>query len=145
MTIYHVTKEQQLLQDKLLSELFQVEQTTIPLEDYYCETMPWVDSEAQSRPGELNGMYGRKWGDNHPKGMLGKTHSKETKENWSKTRKGKAPWNVGIKSPEHSEKMKIKMLGNSHAKGIKYARCSCLICRKEISSNTLNRHSSLHD
>lgn len=145
MTIYYVTKEQQILQDKLLSELFEIEESTIPPEDYYCESVPWADSEAQSRPGKLNGMYGWKWGDKHPRGMLGKKHSEETKQNWSKTRKGSIPWNVGVKSPEHSERMKVKMLGNDHAKGIKYPRCSCLVCKKEVSSNTINRHILNHD
>ena len=145
MTIYHITKEQQILQDKILSELFDVEETTIPLEDYYCESIPWVDSENQSRPGKLNGMYGRKWGDKHPKGMLGKKHTEETKRKWSELRKGSTPWNLGISSPEHSERMKIKMLGNDYAKGIKYPRCSCLVCKKELSSNTLKRHILNHN
>ena len=145
MTIYHVTKEQQILQDKILSKLFEIEESTLPLEDYYCESMPWTDSEAQSRPGKLNGMYGKKWGDNHPKGMLGKKHTEETKKKWSKNRKGSTPWNLGISAPEHSERMKVKMLGNDHAKGIKYPRCSCLVCKKEVSSNTINRHILNHN
>ena len=89
MTIYHITKEQQILQDKILSELFDVEETTIPLEDYYCESIPWVDSENQSRPGKLNGMYGRKWGDKHPKGMLGKKHTEETKQKMKQSALGR--------------------------------------------------------
>jgi hypothetical protein len=144
MSIYHVTKEQQILQDKLLSELFETEPSTFPLEDYYCESIPWVDSETQSRPGNLNGMYGWKWGDNHPKGMLGKKHTEETKRKWSETRKGSIPWNLGIPSPEHSERMKAKMIGNSYAKGVKYPKCSCMICKKTITSNTLSRHISRH-
>jgi hypothetical protein len=145
MTIYHITKEQQILQDKILSEVFNVEDSIQNPEEYCCETIPWGDPQTQSRPGEMNGMYGRKWGDGHPKGMLGKTHSEETKKNWSKKRKGSTPWNVGIPSPEHAERMKVKMIGNSHARGVKYPKCSCVVCKKEISSNTLSRHSSLHD
>lgn len=145
MTIYHVTKEQQILQDKILSELFNLENSQTYTEEYYCESVPWEDSQSQSRPGKSNGMYGYKWGDNHPKGMLGKSHNEETKKNWSKKRKGSTPWNLGIPAPEQSERMKVKMLGNSHAKGIRYPKCSCIVCKKEITSNTLTRHSSLHN
>lgn len=101
--------------------------------------------ESQARYGEDNGMYGWKWGDRHPKGMLGKTHSEETKKKWSIKRKGAIPWNLGIKSPEHSEFMKTKMLGNSHVKGIKYPKCSCVVCKKEIAINTLTRHALFHN
>lgn len=145
MTTYHVTKEQQILQDKLLSKLFDIEESTTEPEEYYCQSIPWADPEMQSRPGKQNGMYGYEWGDRHPKGMLGKKHSEETKLKWSKTRKGKTPPNKGKKSPEHAEFMRNKMIGNSHAKGIKYPKCSCMICKKTITSNTLSRHLSLHN
>ena len=88
MTIYRITEEDQIRMNQSLSDLFGIENNT-PTEEYYCESMPWVDSDAQSRPGELNGMYGWKWGDNHPRGMLGKKHSEETKQKWSQTRKGR--------------------------------------------------------
>ena len=144
MSIYILSQEKQIEQNKLLSEAFGIDVIDIVYTPVTVETIPFISSETQSRPGELNGMYGWKWGDNHPKGMLGKTHSKETKDNWSKTRKGSIPWNIGLKSPEHSERMKVKMKGNDYAKGIKYPRCSCLIRKKDISSNTLARHTSKH-
>lgn len=92
--------------------------------------------------GELNPRYGKEWGDKHPKGMLGKKHSEETKRNWSAKRKGVTSWNKGMKSPEHSEYMRDKMQGNAHAKGIKYPKCSCIICGKTLAINTLSRHYS---
>ena len=94
--------------------------------------------------GKNNPRYGCKWGADHPKGMLGKTHSDETKNKWSKTRKNMISWNKGKKSPEHSQYMKTKMIGNSYAKGIIYPKCSCIVCKKIIASTTLSRHTSLH-
>jgi hypothetical protein len=94
--------------------------------------------------GTNNPRYGYKWGDEHPKGMLGKKHSDETKTKWSNSRKGSIPWNLGKKSPEHSQYMKSKMIGNSYAKGIIYPKCSCIVCGKVISSTTLSRHTLLH-
>lgn len=124
-------------------ELFETLKTTA-VDESILEPLMLV-GPSQSRPGEQNGMYGYKWGDNHPRGMLGKTHSDETKRNWSVSRKGSVPWNVGIKSPKHSKFMRNKMLGNNHAKGIKYPRCSCVLCKKEVSANTINRHCLSHN
>jgi len=95
--------------------------------------------------GKNNPRYGSTWGDSHPKGMLGKRHSEKTKKEWSRKRKNSIPWNKGIKNKKQSEYMKTFMKGNSYAKGIKYPKCSCLICKKEVSSNTIKRHLSLHD
>ena len=39
--------------------------------------------------GENNPRFGHSWGDNHPKGMLGKKHSEKTKEKMKLDRKGK--------------------------------------------------------
>lgn len=143
MTIYTVSVEEQAQRNKLLQEVFSLEDVEVEFEEYTVESVPYGSPESQSRPGPSNGMYGRKWGDAHPKGMRGKKHSEETKQNMSKKRKGSTPWNLGVKSPEHAEFMKTKMMGNSHAKGIKYPKFSCLCCRKEYSSNRLARHVSV--
>jgi len=44
------------------------------------------------------------------KGMLGKKHSQDTKELWSKTRKGRIPWNKGrVGVQNHSPETRLKM------------------------------------
>ena len=87
---------------------------------------------SQSRPGEQNGMYGYKWGDRYPKPMLGKTHSEETKQKWSESRKGTKPPNTGKSaSSKTKEKMSLSKVGkarpdiansNKNRTGMKYKK-----------------------
>lgn len=65
---------------------------------------------AGSYPGEMNGMFGWVWGDEHPRGMAGKQHSEETKARMSKVRKGQQTGELnGMFGKPHSEETRKKM------------------------------------
>ena len=93
--------------------------------------------------GKNNPRYGTTWGDNHPKGMLGKKHTEEAKMSISRSGKGKPAWNKGQSCATHSIYMKNKMQGNQYLKGHKYSKACCILCHKEISVNRLKVHHKL--
>jgi hypothetical protein len=55
--------------------------------------------------GEKNPRFGKKWGDNHPKGMLGKTHSEENIKKFLERTKDLPK----MRGKKHSDKTKLEM------------------------------------